>query len=84
MSSSVGAASANDDADEEEEEETFEEEEVWVTETSETRAVFYTETIKTVTTNERGEEVVQERTRVIGPDGNEVPPEDLVKAGYKL
>jgi len=42
------------------------------------------ETIKTVTINERGEEVVEERTRVIGPDGNEVPPEDLVKAGYKL
>jgi len=63
----------------EDEEEQYEE--VWVTETSSTEARFYSETIKTVTVNEQGE-VVEERTRVVGPDGKEVPQDMLHSLGF--
>jgi hypothetical protein len=65
-------------------EEEEEEKDTWVTETSESVATFYTETVKKVTINEAGEEIIEELKRVIGPDGKEVPQEMFEKLGYKM
>lgn len=50
-------------------------EEVWVTETSEMVTSFVTETVRKTKLDEHGNEVVEEIVRVIGADGREVSPD---------
>merc|ERR1719394_1300245 len=52
-----------------------ENEEVWVTETSEMVTSFVTETVKKTEIDEDGNEVVVETVRVLGADGKELSPD---------
>merc|ERR1719209_396598 len=52
-----------------------ENEEVWVTETSEMVTSFVTETVKKTEIDEDGNEVVVETVRVLGADGREISPD---------
>merc|ERR1719383_569477 len=54
---------------------TTDQEEVWVTETSEMVTSFVTETVRKTKVDEFGNESVEETIRVLGPDGREVNPD---------
>merc|ERR1719369_768384 len=60
------------EADQSDSESDEDQEEVWVTETSEMVTSFVTETVRKIRLDEHGNEVVDETVRVLGPDGKEV------------
>ena len=54
---------------------TVDQEDVWVTETSEMVTSFVTETVRQTKVDEHGNEIVEETVRVLGADGLEVNPD---------
>jgi len=62
------------DADQSDSESNADQEELWVTETSEMVTSFVTETVRKTKIDEDGNEVIEETVRVLGADGREVSP----------
>merc|ERR1712212_381893 len=62
------------DADQSDSESNADQEELWVTETSEMVTSFVTETVRKTKIDEDGNEVIEETVRVWGAEGREVSP----------